>query len=255
MALSRINHRERMREITGEANRGNVSFYPMSPLRNEGTLAKVSALRTMAEDTDGTAIVNTNSFIEPMRRIIADTSSYYLLGYTSTNSKLDGRFRRITVRVSRPRVQVRARRGYLAATNGAAPVTPAVTTTTAATPSPVAAALRRIPGATIPIPLRVRMASWTRPAPDDASSGTVWIVGEVDPQIRKSAAWTSGGHGEVTVLSSEGRPVWSKPFDLPAGQGSFTIQATETGTLAPGEYSVRVRVRPAGPDGVSVADS
>ena len=37
-----------------------------------------------------------------MRRLAADFTSYYLLGYSSTNAKLDGGFRTIKVRVTRP---------------------------------------------------------------------------------------------------------------------------------------------------------
>ena len=66
----------------------------------------------MAENSDGLAIVNTNDLREPAQRLAADLSSYYLLGYQSTNPKLDGRFRSIKVTVKRPGVQVRARRGY-----------------------------------------------------------------------------------------------------------------------------------------------
>ena len=47
-------------------------------------------------------------------RLMTDIGSYYLLGYVSTNTKLDGRYRRLTVRVMRPGVTVRARPGYLA---------------------------------------------------------------------------------------------------------------------------------------------
>ena len=44
-----------------------------------------------------------------MRRISDDLTSYYLLGYYSTNAKLDGRFRSLKVRVKQPGVEVRAR--------------------------------------------------------------------------------------------------------------------------------------------------
>jgi hypothetical protein len=49
-----------------------------------------------------------------MRRIVDDVSAYYLLGYYSTNTKLDGRFRRIEVKMKTPGLEVHARRGYVA---------------------------------------------------------------------------------------------------------------------------------------------
>ena len=68
----------------------------------------------LAEATDGMAIVDTNDFDAGLRRAAADFNSYYLLGYTSTNGKPDGKYRKIRVTVKRPGVQVRAREGYLA---------------------------------------------------------------------------------------------------------------------------------------------
>jgi hypothetical protein len=49
--------------------------------------------------------------------MLQDTSSYYLLGYTSTEAPRDGKFHEIQVRVKRKDVDVRARKGYWAYTN------------------------------------------------------------------------------------------------------------------------------------------
>jgi len=76
----------------------------------------IDTLRVLAEETDGRAIVNQNDLDSGMRQIIRDSSAYYLLGYTSSLTKPDGRFHKINVRVKRPGLQVRARPGYLALT-------------------------------------------------------------------------------------------------------------------------------------------
>lgn len=70
---------------------------------------------SLAVDTGGLAIRNTNNFVQALDEIDRDTSSYYVLGYRPAHAALDGTFREITVRVKRPGVTVRARRGYVAA--------------------------------------------------------------------------------------------------------------------------------------------
>src|SRR4029077_8285469 len=74
------------------------------------------SLRTLAENTDGRAIVNRNDLANGMKQIIRDSSAYYLLGYSSTAAPADGKFHEIKVRVKRPGLQVRARKGYWALT-------------------------------------------------------------------------------------------------------------------------------------------
>ena len=44
--------------------------------------------------------------------MLDDSRSYYVLGYRPSNAALDGSFRSITVKVKRPNVDVRARKGF-----------------------------------------------------------------------------------------------------------------------------------------------
>ena len=80
-------------------------------LQNELRLQH-NSLRTLAEETGGIAVINTNNFDATFSRIVQDNSSYYVLAYYPPNPKRDGKFHNIQVRVNRPGVTVRARRGY-----------------------------------------------------------------------------------------------------------------------------------------------
>lgn len=68
----------------------------------------------LAVETGGFVVRNTNDVAGALARIADDTSTYYVLGYSPDNTTLDGRFRRIAVRVKWRGMHVRARKGYLA---------------------------------------------------------------------------------------------------------------------------------------------
>ena len=70
-------------------------------------------LTSLAADTGGRAFTDSNDFGEAFARVQRDMSAYYLLGYSSTNTARDGRFRRIQVRMKRG-FRVEARAGYYA---------------------------------------------------------------------------------------------------------------------------------------------
>jgi VWFA-related protein len=130
------------RDAVAAATRGNVSIYAIDPrglvtpgsdlIESSGVAAdepnlglgiqsamnelrlSQDSLRELADETGGFAAVNRNNVDEAFDRLVADNSSYYVLGYVAANDKRDGRFRKIEVRVTRPGVTVRARRGYVA---------------------------------------------------------------------------------------------------------------------------------------------
>lgn len=71
-------------------------------------------VNSLAVDTGGLMIRNQNNFNEALDEIAADANRYYVIGYQPANTAFDGRYREIEVRVKRPDLRVRARRGYLA---------------------------------------------------------------------------------------------------------------------------------------------
>jgi len=129
-----VDMQQELREVYDEANRQNVSLYPVDPrglaafefdlsepavnndMDRQYLNATMDTLRTLAENTDGRAIVNRNDLAAGMKQIVRDSSAYYLVGYSSTVAPSDGKFHEIKVRVKRPGVQVRARKGYWALT-------------------------------------------------------------------------------------------------------------------------------------------
>ena len=80
-------------------------------LQNELRLSQDS-LRVLSDETGGFAVVNKNDFATAYQRIVEDNSSYYVLAYYPPDPR-PGRLHKIDVRVTRPGMTVRSRKGYL----------------------------------------------------------------------------------------------------------------------------------------------
>jgi hypothetical protein len=78
----------------------------------------------LADETGGVAVVNTNGFDQALKRIDAETSDYYVLGYYSSNPDLSKRRRRIEVRVTRSNVDLWSRTEYVVPLPPSAPASP-----------------------------------------------------------------------------------------------------------------------------------
>jgi VWFA-related protein len=74
----------------------------------------IDSMSELAERTGGRATYLTNDLNRAIRRAIDDTRVTYTLGYYSTDERQDGKFREITVKVNRPHLDVRYRKGYFA---------------------------------------------------------------------------------------------------------------------------------------------
>ena len=103
----------------GEAQ--NASLRGVSAYSGQATLNALNSnfttqetLVTLASDTGGRAFLDSNDFTKIFKGVQEDTSTYYLLGYHSTNSARDGHYRRIAVKTSVPGAKIEYRRGYYA---------------------------------------------------------------------------------------------------------------------------------------------
>ena len=111
---------EQQATLGAESSDKSLSYLSTRGLGSEFRLAQ-NSLRTVSEETGGFAVLNANGFDGAFERIQRENSSYYLLAYYPPNAKRDGKYHRIQVRVNRPGVAVRSRRGY-AAPSGKPPV-------------------------------------------------------------------------------------------------------------------------------------
>jgi VWFA-related protein len=136
---------DEMRDVFRLAQRANVNIYGIDPggfrgyesymfermsklHRMDAVSAASSARRSAqfvhdfleitAENTGARAVVSNDNLESEVERVFNEDSTYYLLGYQTSNTDTDGKFRRIQVKVNRPGSTVRARSGYWGAKDG-----------------------------------------------------------------------------------------------------------------------------------------
>jgi len=136
-AFSTADLYSQLKDVFIAATRNNTAIYTVDPrglATNEFDIdenvgpqqdqrmlqASTDTLRSIAEETDGRAIVGRNDLAKGLQQAMQDSTAYYLIGYTSAQAPVDGKFHQIKVQLSaaarRRGLQVRARRGYWAAT-------------------------------------------------------------------------------------------------------------------------------------------
>jgi VWFA-related protein len=147
LSLTGIENQSQLRATVNSAVRANVSFYPVdarglvatSPVgdasassgRGSGAFTgskqagnrsaatgSQDTLYTLASDTGGKALIDSNDLSLGIRQAQQDISSYYIVGYYSTNAAEDGKFRKISVKLASKELQASAkldfRNGYYA---------------------------------------------------------------------------------------------------------------------------------------------
>jgi len=249
------------------ATRGNVAIYAIDPrglMNAESDLIEVSStvgdadgraianemrlsqdsLRVLADSTGGFAAVNSNDLNGAFDRIVTENSSYYMLGFYSTNDRRNGRYRKLEVRVTRPGLRVRNRAGYYEA-RGRAPNQPA------ASANAVAPALSDALGSPLPVsgvPMKVFAAPFKGTAPNAAVALALEIDvrdldfvegnGTFNEQIE--IAYTSvNTQGKVFPGERQTATLTLKPdtYERAKARG---FRVLSQATLPPGRYQMRI---------------
>ncbi|HEY7499340.1 MAG TPA: VWA domain-containing protein [Vicinamibacterales bacterium] len=254
LMLAMMDNDRFFKDLLQEANFANASFYPIDPrglpafdnpigpeppppITVDLAMLKqrIEIMRTLAENTDGLAVVDNNDLDRGLRRISDDLTSYYLLGYNSTNAKLDGKYRSVKVRVKQPGITVRARQGYRA------PVEAEVVAARRAADAPVPE-ITRATTAAIDRLGRIRPEARFRINVVPASRSAIWVAGELQAAASgQPDEFTQGGTASIDVSPVGGGGSTSAKVALKPGDRTF-LTRIELPASGPTDVQVRARL-------------
>ena len=272
--ISGLAARNRVRISTLDARGLNTDprtqdLFGASPMMGTGDFAVVGfdvnadVLATLALETGGQRVRNYNNLRGPLDSIARETGTYYMIGYTPVQ-RFDGSYRKIDVKVLRPGVTVRARRGYLATvqerkeaaapstptspavappaaspTSNTAPPVPPTAVSSTATPGaapPAPAPSTRSPGATPVIRLRPDAAPdivgvakrISDPAATDAATARAAALGRAGWDL-DAAGKVEEARDKLAEASAAGGGPW---VDYALGYAEFALQHFDAAVTA-----------------------
>jgi VWFA-related protein len=218
-----------------------------SAIFNEVRLSQDS-LRVMGDETGGFAVVNKNDFKDAFQRIVDDNSSYYVMGFYSSNDRRDGRFRKLEVKLpGSPGYVVRARKGYVAP-RGKAPE-PRAATKDGASPE-----LRDAMDSPLPLtglPMAISAVVFKGPAAKGSVVISTFIHGGTLPFVEDAGAMKNDLEVIAVATDDKGKTYATGRNTVNLAMKPDTARrVSATGfrmitslDLAPGRYSLRVGAR------------
>jgi VWFA-related protein len=266
--------RREMQDAIAAASRANVSFYGIDPrglgaglddaieagapsAPNASPFTEIQdevrrgqdSLRIVSEETGGFAAVNQNELNTAFERIIEENSRYYVLAYYASNAKRDGRFRNVQVRVTRPGLTVRARKGYVGPRGK-----PASTTAAAFGDAKMPPEIREALASPVPVRgLGLRM--FAAPFAGAGSKASVAVVLEIAPEalkfIEKNGTFNEDLEVHMLAIDGNGKVQGGARDVAPLRLRTATHEATTRHgfritrrlQLPPNRYQLHVAVR------------
>ncbi len=108
----------RFSELMDLLKASHVTVYAVGLVERTGRMrAEVTMrLQQMVEATGGQAFFpsSLDDLDESYEKVLAEIAAQYQLGYTSTNAARDGNWREVQIKVLRPDIKLRSRKGYFA---------------------------------------------------------------------------------------------------------------------------------------------
>lgn len=204
------------------------------------------SMNSLAVDTGGFVVRNTNQFDKAMARIGEDGSNYYVLGIRPAAAP-DEKFHRLSVKVKRAGLAVRARRGYIATARPASVLTAVPAPTAIPSAAPTVESTRELPAAApgpaidpasiepMVVP-RTEPASGYRVRPDaDAHART--LAASSSPDADASAGWEAYQRGDVEtarvrLAAAAGRPAANPWVHYTLGMASYALRQYRDAAIA-----------------------